>query len=102
MPQFHSRFTLPFGYADATNIVFHNGGVVGRSSHMKATGQLAALPKYDTSATRDVMKLEVEIIPVSDVERSHRFYQRLGLRSDDNVSSADSDRNVQITHPGSA
>jgi hypothetical protein len=31
MPQFHSRFTLPFGYADATNIVFHSGGVVDRS-----------------------------------------------------------------------
>src|SRR6476620_4750282 len=31
MPQFHSRFTLPFGYAQATNIVFHNGEVVGRS-----------------------------------------------------------------------
>ena len=31
MPQFHSRFTLPFGYADATNIVFHNGLVLGRS-----------------------------------------------------------------------
>jgi len=31
MPQFHSRFTLPFGYAQATNIVFHNAGVVDRS-----------------------------------------------------------------------
>ena len=30
MPQFHSRFTLPFGYAQATNIVFHNGAVLGR------------------------------------------------------------------------
>src|SRR5690242_7042383 len=30
MPQFHSRFTLPFGYAQATNIVFHNGGVMDR------------------------------------------------------------------------
>ena len=102
MPQFHSRFTLPFGYADATNIVFHNGGVVGRSSHMKATGQLAALPKYDTSATRVEMKLEVEIIPVSDVERSKRFYKRLGWRFDDDVSPVDGVRIVQFTPPGSA
>src|SRR5436853_4388181 len=102
MPQFHSRFTLPFGYADATNIVFHNGGVVDRSSHMKATGQLAALPKYDTSATRVEMKLEVEIIPVSDVERSKRFYKRLGWRFDDDVSPFDGVRIVQFTPPGSA
>src|SRR5437016_13362765 len=102
MPQFHSRFTLPFGYADATNIVFHTGGVVGRSSHMKATGQLAALPKYDTSATRVEMKLEVEIIPVSDVERSKRFYQRLGWRFDDDVSPFDGVRIVQFTPPGPA
>ena len=32
------------------------------------------------TATRVDMKLEVEIIPVSDVERSKRFYQRLSFR----------------------
>jgi len=69
---------------------------------MKATGQLAALPKYDTSATRVEMKLEVEIIPVSDVERSKRFYKRLGWRFDDDVSPVDGVRIVQFTPPGSA
>ena len=69
---------------------------------MKATGQLAALPKYDTSATRVGMKLEVDIIPVSDVERSKRFYQSLGWRFDDDVSPVDGVRVVQFTPPGSA
>jgi len=45
---------------------------------MKTRPQFAALPKYDTSATRVEMKLEVDVIPVSDVERSKQFYQRLG------------------------
>jgi hypothetical protein len=38
MPQFHSRFTLPFGYAQATNIVFHNGVVLGRSLFSEKKG----------------------------------------------------------------
>src|SRR6266436_145452 len=57
---------------------------------------------YKTSATRVDMKLEVEIIPVSDVERSKRFYQRLGWRLDDDVSPVDGIRIVQFTPPGSA
>jgi catechol 2,3-dioxygenase-like lactoylglutathione lyase family enzyme len=57
---------------------------------------------HDTSAARVEMKLEVEIIPVSDVERSKRFYQRLGWRLDDDVSPVDGVRIVQFTPPGSA
>jgi len=56
---------------------------------------------HDTK-TRIEMKLEVEIIPVSDVERSKRFYQRLGWRFDDDVSPVDGVRIVQFTPPGSA
>src|SRR2546430_17695746 len=56
---------------------------------------------HDTK-TRVEMKLEVEIIPVSDVERSKRFYKRLGWRFDDDVSPVDGVRIVQITPPGSA
>jgi catechol 2,3-dioxygenase-like lactoylglutathione lyase family enzyme len=56
---------------------------------------------HDTK-TRVEMKLEVEIIPVSDVERSKRFYQRLGWRFDDDVSPVDGVRIVQFTPPGSA
>ena len=57
---------------------------------------------YKTSATRVDMKLEVEIIPVSDVERSKQFYQRLGWRLDDDVAPVDGVRMVQFTPPGSA
>ena len=57
---------------------------------------------YKTSATRVDMKLEVEIIPVSDVERSKQFYQRLGWSFDDDVSPSDGVRIVQFTPPGSA
>lgn len=58
---------------------------------------------YETSATRVDMKLEVEIIPVADVERSKRFYQRLGWRFDfDDVSPVGGVRIVQFTPPGSA
>jgi len=47
------------------------------------------------------MKLEVEIIPVFDVDRSKRFYERLGWRFDDDVSPLDGLRIVQFTPPGS-
>jgi len=60
---------------------------------MKTRRQFAALPKYDTATGVD-MKLEVEIIPVSDVERSKRFYESLGWRFDDDVSP--------VAAPGSA
>src|SRR6476660_9514342 len=54
------------------------------------------------TATRVDMKLEVEIVPVSDVERSKRFYQHLGWRLDDDASPVDGVRIVQFTPPGSA
>src|SRR6185437_6280097 len=57
---------------------------------------------YKTSAMRVDMKLEVEIIPVSDVERSKQFYQGLGWRLDDDVAPVDGVRIVQFTPPGSA
>ena len=56
---------------------------------------------YKTSATRVDMKLEVEIIPVSDVEQSKRFYQRLGWRLDADDAPAKNVRIVQFTPPGS-
>jgi catechol 2,3-dioxygenase-like lactoylglutathione lyase family enzyme len=48
------------------------------------------------------MKLEVDVIPVSDVERSKQFYQHLGWRLDDDVSPAKGVRIIQFTPPGSA
>ena len=47
------------------------------------------------------MKLEVQVIPVSDVDRSKGFYERLGWRLDDDVAPLDGLRVVQFTPPGS-
>jgi len=47
------------------------------------------------------MKLEVQVIPVSDVNRSKGFYERLGWRLDDDVAPLDGLRIVQFTPPGS-
>jgi catechol 2,3-dioxygenase-like lactoylglutathione lyase family enzyme len=54
------------------------------------------------SATRVDMKLEVDIIPVSDVEQSKQFYGRLGWRLDEDVVPQKDVRIVQFTPPGSA
>ena len=40
----------------------------------------------DASVGRADMKLEVMIIPVSDVDRSKEFYQRLGWRLDQDAA----------------
>jgi catechol 2,3-dioxygenase-like lactoylglutathione lyase family enzyme len=47
------------------------------------------------------MKLEIEVIPVSDVDRAKEFYERLGWRLDDDVAPMDALRIVQFTPPGS-
>jgi catechol 2,3-dioxygenase-like lactoylglutathione lyase family enzyme len=47
------------------------------------------------------LKLEIYVIPVSDVDRSKQFYERLGWRLDDDVSPLDGLRIVQLTPPGS-
>ena len=47
------------------------------------------------------LKLEVVVIPVSDVERAKRFYGGLGWRLDGDFVSGDAFRGVQFTPPGS-
>ena len=47
------------------------------------------------------MRLEVDIIPVSNVDRAKQFYERLGWRLDDDVAPLDGLRIVQFTPPGS-
>jgi catechol 2,3-dioxygenase-like lactoylglutathione lyase family enzyme len=47
------------------------------------------------------MKLEVVVIPVSDVDRAKQFYGRLGWRLDADVSTGDEFRIVQFNPPGS-
>jgi catechol 2,3-dioxygenase-like lactoylglutathione lyase family enzyme len=47
------------------------------------------------------MKLEVVVIPVSDVDRAKEFYARLGWRLDADRVIGDNFRLVQFTPPGS-
>jgi catechol 2,3-dioxygenase-like lactoylglutathione lyase family enzyme len=53
------------------------------------------------SAQRVDMKLEVVVIPVSDVDRAKRFYADLGWRLDADFVVGDTFRVVQFTPPGS-
>ena len=48
------------------------------------------------------MNLEIDIIPVSDVDRAKEFYERLGWRLDDDAAPLEGLRIVQFTPPGSA
>ena len=51
-------------------------------------------PKFD-------MKLEIVVIPVSDVDRAKRFYAGLGWRLDADFAKGDDFRVIQFTPPGS-
>jgi catechol 2,3-dioxygenase-like lactoylglutathione lyase family enzyme len=57
--------------------------------------------KSDANGMRVDMKLEVHVIPVSDVERSKEFYTRLGWRFDADIVPINGVRIVQFTPPGS-
>src|SRR3954463_15035695 len=46
-------------------------------------------------------KLEVVVLPVSDVDRAKRFYASLGWREDADFATTDAFRVVQMTLPGS-
>ncbi len=48
------------------------------------------------------VKLEVVVVPVSDVDRAKRFYEGLGWRLDADLAVDDGYRVVQLTPPGSA
>lgn len=59
----------------------------------------------DSDATTSVgkldLRLEVVIIPVSDVDRAKQFYGDLGWRIDTDIARGDDFRIVQVTPPGS-
>jgi catechol 2,3-dioxygenase-like lactoylglutathione lyase family enzyme len=67
------------------------------------------MSQLDSVIERDVassagtvdMKLEVVVIPVSDVDRAKRFYGDLGWRLDADFVVGDTFRGVQFTPPGS-
>jgi catechol 2,3-dioxygenase-like lactoylglutathione lyase family enzyme len=54
-----------------------------------------------TPVRRNDMKLEIVVIPVSDVDRAKEFYGGLGWRLDAEFGSGDDFRIMQFTPPGS-
>ena len=59
------------------------------------------IPANTTTERVVSMNLEVQIIPVSDVDRSKEFYERLGWRLDRDIAPIRGLRIVQFTPPGS-
>ena len=55
----------------------------------------------DASVARVDTKLEIVVIPVSDVDRAKAFYGRLGWRLDADYAHEDDFRVIQFTPPGS-
>jgi len=55
----------------------------------------------DTSVARVATKLEIVVIPVSDVGRAKEFYGRLGWRLDADYDDGKGFRVIQFTPPGS-
>src|SRR5215469_737978 len=74
-------------------------GTYSRKADMSSTEVHS--PSRDASVERVDMNLEVQIIPVSDVDRAKQFYERLGWRLDDDAAPLDGLRIVQFTPPGS-
>ena len=58
--------------------------------------------RYDAGVATVDMKLEVQLLPVSDVDRAKEFYTKLGWRLDADNAVGDDFRVVQFTPPGSA
>ena len=61
----------------------------------------AVRSKNATSVARVDTKLEIVVIPVSDVDRAKEFYGRLGWRLDADYDNGDDFRVIQFTPPGS-
>jgi catechol 2,3-dioxygenase-like lactoylglutathione lyase family enzyme len=55
----------------------------------------------DAGTERADMKLEVVVIPVSDIDRAKEFYTKLGWRLDADFAAGDDWHAIQFTPPGS-
>ena len=66
-----------------------------------STTLMSKEPTANTTQAKVDMKLEVVVLPVSDVERAKRFYGGLGWRLDGDFAVGDAFRAVQFTPPGS-
>src|ERR1700704_2298567 len=69
---------------------------------MERTKESTMTAASDTPKARTVdMKLEIVVIPVSDVDRAKHFYDSLGWRLDADFAAGDDYRVIQFTPPGS-
>jgi catechol 2,3-dioxygenase-like lactoylglutathione lyase family enzyme len=68
---------------------------------MSQTGPSMNPHKSDPSVRPADMKLEVIVIPVSDVDRAKEFYLKLGWRLDADFGGGEDFRILQFTPPGS-
>jgi len=68
---------------------------------MSQTGASLGQNKHEASVGTVAMRLEVIVIPVSDVARAKEFYRKLGWRLDADFESGTDFRVLQFTPPGS-
>jgi catechol 2,3-dioxygenase-like lactoylglutathione lyase family enzyme len=66
-----------------------------------AGGKVKVKGEQEAEGVKVDMKLEVVILPVSDVDRAKRFYLNLGWRLDADVAGSEGFCVVQLTPPGS-
>jgi len=63
--------------------------------------EILASDAKDVGVARVDMKLEIVVIPVSNVDRAKEFYAKLGWRLDADFAHGDDWRVIQFTPPGS-
>ena len=67
-----------------------------------SNAEMLSEPAVEAPRTSAIdMKLEVIVIPVSDIDRAKRFYRDLGWRLDIDYAPGDDYRVIQFTPPGS-
>ncbi|HEX4009582.1 MAG TPA: VOC family protein [Solirubrobacteraceae bacterium] len=69
---------------------------------MSSTDVRSEMSAVNPDAQPMNMRLEVVVVPVSDVDRAKQFYQSLGWHLDADYVGDDDFRIVQLTPPGSA
>jgi hypothetical protein len=72
----------------------------GATRHRDGDAERVGISSEQEAQVMD-MKLEVVVVPVSDVDRARDFYTALGWRLDTDIATGENFRVVQVTPPGS-
>src|SRR3954464_1449542 len=76
---------------------------IDRDAAAKPSNKPSNKSANEPSVSRSVdQRLEVIVIPVSDVDRAKAFYAKLGWRLDADFAAGNDWRGIQFTPPGSA